>query len=110
MDTLGADALQQHRGRLVVAALGSGQRRLGRHQLAAEGFGQDRLRQLVGALRGRGDALLNSVSQLEEGIDAAHNPLLFFQRWARLSPACFSLRIDAAAVATTDGGSDAVKT
>src|SRR3546814_8174623 len=32
----------------------------------------------------------------------------FFQRCARFSPACISLRIDVAAVATTDGGSDAV--
>ena len=34
----------------------------------------------------------------------------FSHRWARLLPACISLRIEVQAVATTLGGSEAVKT
>ena len=34
----------------------------------------------------------------------------FSHKWARLSALCISLRIEVAAVATTDGGNEAVKT
>jgi hypothetical protein len=55
----------------------AGQLGLGGDEFAAEGFGEDRLGDLVGAGGGRGQACLDGVGELEQGVHAADDFVLF---------------------------------
>ena len=66
------DFLQQYGAWLII--------QVWRHQLAAEGFGEDGLREFVYEGFGFLVARLDLVSDFEQGLDAADDFFLFFDR------------------------------
>ena len=75
-----ADALQEHRCRLVLSSLLPRKLRLGRHELATECLAKNSLSKPFGTASGQLGTLPDSICQREQSLYPSNNLVLLFKR------------------------------